>query len=103
MSSRRFIAGFVGLSLLLVGCGSGPSQQDLTVSILEAATQADPVIELTEDEAACIASKLLESDLSDTTLEGLADDFDRPTVLESELDDVGPLVTGAALSCASDR
>ncbi len=103
MRSRRVIGGLVSCCLLLASCGSTPSQEDLTDAILIAAAEADPVIELSEQEASCIAAQLLESDLSDTTLEGLAEDFESPTVLESELNDVGPLVTKAALNCASDN
>jgi hypothetical protein len=85
-------------SLLLLGCGSRPTEGDLTSSIL-AAADANADVTLSEDEAACIARVLLDSDLSDLTLTGLAADFSQPEVLEDEADLVEPLVAGAAQFC----
>ncbi len=92
------IALLAGGALLLSACASRPSEEDLTTAILTA-TNADPNVEVSQVQAACIARVLLESDLSDTTLSGLADDFDNPEVLQTEINDVEPLVTAAALSC----
>ena len=92
----------VGLSIAcmagLVACATRPSAQELTDAII-IATLAEPGIDLTPAEAACIASELLNSDLSDTTLSGLAKDFDNPEVLETELNDVEPQVLAAAAAC----
>ena len=92
----------VGLSIAcmagLVACATRPSEQELTDAII-LATDAEPGIDLTPAEAACIASELLLSDLSDTTLSGLAKDFDNPEVLETELNDVEPQVLAAAAAC----
>jgi len=85
-------------SLLLGACASRPSEGELT-SAIRTAIDADPNVELTDEQAACIARVLLESNLSDTTLSGLAEDFDNPEVLQTEIDDVEPLVTQAAQSC----
>lgn len=98
MSRIRMIALLAGGVLMLSACASRPSEEDLTNAILTA-TNADPSVEVTEVQAACIARVLLESDLSDTTLSGLAEDFDNPEVLQTEINDVEPLVTTAALSC----
>lgn len=86
-------------SVLLGACASRPSQEELTTAI-RTAIDADPTVELTDEQAACIAQLLLESNLSDTTLSGLAEDFDNPEVLQTEIDDVEPLVTQAAQSCS---
>lgn len=85
-------------SFVVVACASEPSVEELARAIL-VATNADPEVELTADQASCIAAELLASDLSDTTLSGLADNFDNPEVLETELDDVEPLVAAAAVTC----
>lgn len=85
-------------SFVVVACASVPSEQELARAIL-VATNADPEVDLTADQASCIAAELLASDLSDTTLSGLAEDFDNPEVLETELDDVEPLVAAAAVIC----
>lgn len=90
----------VAASLLIAGCASRPSQEELATAI-RTAIDADPTVDLTDEQAACIAGVLLESDLSDTTLSGLAEDFDNPEVLQTEIDDVEPLVTQAAQTCNS--
>lgn len=100
MTRSRTIGIVAAGAVLLSACASRPSEEDLTNAILTA-TNADPTIDVTDTQAACIASVLLESDLSDTTLSGLAEDFDNPEVLQTEIDQVEPLVTSAALSCAS--
>ena len=92
------VAGLMAASLVLAGCASRPSQQELTDAIL-VATAARPEIEVTPTEASCIASALLNSDLSDTTLNGLAEDFDNPQVLDAEIDRVAPLIAEAASAC----
>lgn len=91
-------AGVVVLAALLAACASDPSEENLAEAIL-VATDANPGLVVTEEQALCIARELLASNLSDTTLSGLADDFDSPEVLETEVDDVEPLVAAAALAC----
>lgn len=99
MTRFRIVATVAAGALLVTSCASRPSTDELTNAILSA-TDADPSIEITAEQAACIASLLLESDLSDTTLSGMAEDFDNPEVLQTELDDVEPQVTAAALACS---
>ncbi len=84
--------------LALSACATRPSEEDLAEAIL-AATNAEPTISLSTEQASCIARELLATDLSDTTLSGLAEDFDEPEVLQTEIDDVEPAVAGAALVC----
>ena len=86
-------------ALLLAACATTPSEEELTEAIL-IATNAEPSVNLSSEQAACIARELLASNLSDTTLSGLAEDFDNPEVLETEVDDVEPLVTAAAAACS---
>ena len=92
----------VGLSIAcvvgLVACASRPSEQELTDAII-AAVGAEPTIDLSADQARCMAKELLAGNLSDTTLSGLAKDFDNPEVLKTELDDVEPQVSAAANVC----
>lgn len=97
MSSIRIPPGVLGL-LLIVGCADRPASADLADAIVAAADN-DPTVAVTADEAQCIAERLLASGLSDTTLEGLAEDFDSPVVLSAEIDRVEPLVAEAATSC----
>ncbi len=98
MTPLRIAGPLLCCLLLLAGCASRPSQEELTNAII-VATDAEPSIDLTAEQAACIATSLLASDLSDTTLDGLAKDFDNPRVLEEELDLVEPLVAEAASAC----
>lgn len=84
---------------LLAGCASRPSEEDLTNSILTATNAANSTVTLSSDQAACIARALLATNLSDTTLSGLAEDFDKPEVLETEADQVKPAVEAAAAQC----
>lgn len=84
---------------LLAGCASRPSEEDLTNSILTATNAANSTVTLSSDQAACIARALLASNLSDTTLSGLAEDFDKPEVLETEADQVESAVAAAAQQC----
>ena len=99
MTRVRIVIVVATAALLATSCASRPSTDELANAILTA-TEADPSIELTAEQAACIAGMLLESNLSDTTLSGMAEDFDNPEVLQTELDDVEPEVTAAALACS---
>jgi hypothetical protein len=99
VSPIRTVLAIVGCCLLLVGCGSRPSEADLTASILDAANANGSKVTLSMEQATCIARELLASGLSDTTLSGLADNFDQPQVLESEASKVEPAVADAALKC----
>jgi type IV pilus biogenesis protein CpaD/CtpE len=99
MTRIRIIVALAAGMLLISACASRPSEQDLTNAILTA-TEADPTIEVSDELAACIARVLLQSALSDTTLSGMAENFDNPEVLQTELNDVEPQVTSAALECS---
>ncbi len=96
---RRLAVILAAAVLLLVGCASRPSADALTESILEAAA-VDAAVSLTESQARCIAEELLDSDLSDTTVAGLAENFDEPEVLASDADTVESTVADAAIVCA---
>lgn len=100
MSPRRLVPVLLGI-LLVAGCADRPPIDDLAAAIVSAAAE-DPTVELTDDQARCIAQRLLESGLSDTTLEGLAENFDSPEVLSDEVDEVEPLVAAAATACIVD-
>lgn len=69
---------------------------------MEAANN-DPTITLTADQARCIADRLLDTNLSDTTLDGLAANFDEPQVLSTEVNRVEPAVADAAASCVGSN
>lgn len=84
--------------LVAVGCADRPTAQELQDSIVIAA-ENDPTITLTPDQARCIADRLLDTDLSDTTLDGLASNFDEPEVLSAEVNKVEPAVADAAAAC----
>jgi hypothetical protein len=99
MTRIRIVGCIAGLALAVTACASRPTEDELTTAILTAA-DADATVELDETQARCIAQFLLdESELSDTTLAGLAEDFDNPQVLETEVDQVKPLVEQAAVAC----
>ena len=100
MSLPRLVPALLAL-LLVAGCADRPPVDDLTAAIVAAAAE-DATVEVTEDQARCIAQRLLDSGLSDTTLEGLAENFDSPEVLSEEKDDVEPLVAAAATACIVD-
>lgn len=97
MSPTR-IAPVLAGCLLMIGCADRPTVNDLAESILVAAEQ-DATVDVTPDEADCIARRLLDSGLSDTTMEGLAENFDSPEVLSAEVDQVEPAVAEAAAAC----
>ena len=96
---RRLTVGLAGMVLFLAGCASRPSADALTESIVGAA-EADAAVSLTDTQARCIANELLDSDLSDATVAGLAEDFDQPEVLASDVDTVESTVADAAIVCA---
>ena len=100
MSLPRLVPALLAL-LLVAGCADRPPVDDLTAAIVAAAAE-DATVEVTEDQARCIAQRLLDSGLSDTTLAGLAENFDSPEVLSEEKDDVEPLVAAAATACIVD-
>ncbi len=99
MGVQRLTVVLVGALLFLTGCASRPSADALTQSILDAA-EIDAAVTLTEAQARCIADELLDSDLSDTTVAGLAENFDQPEVLASDADTVESTVAEAAIVCA---
>ena len=99
MGRRRPIVLLVSATMFLAACASRPSADALTESILEAAS-TDAAVALTEAQARCIADELLDSDLSDTTVAGLAENFDQPEVLASDADTVESTVADAAIVCA---
>jgi hypothetical protein len=98
MTRIRIAGCLAGLALAVTACASRPTEDELTGAILTAA-DADATVELNDEQARCIAQHLLDSDLSDTTLAGLAEDFDQPQVLQTEVDQVKPLVEQAAVAC----
>ncbi len=100
MSPLRLVPALLGL-LLLSACADRPPVDDLASAIVAAAGQ-DPTVEVTNEQARCIAERLLDSGLSDTTLAGLAENFDSPEVLSDEKDDVESLVAEAATACIVD-
>lgn len=94
------VAGAACGLLFLAGCANRPTTTDLGESILNA-SESDPSIVLSSDEAECIAQLLIDSDLSDTTLSGLVENFNEPEVLAAEADDVTPAVAAAAEACVA--
>lgn len=84
--------------LAVAACASRPSADELTDSVLRAGTAEG--IELSNEEAGCIADRLLNADLDDATLAGLADDFDNPEVSAADVDRVEAAVAEAAVECA---
>lgn len=97
-SPLSIVAALAVCGLAFVGCANRPTAQQLQESILIAA-ENDPTIALSQDQARCIADRLLDTDLSDTTLDGLAANFDEPQVLSAEVNKVEPAVADAAATC----
>lgn len=97
-AAGRMVVALGVAALSLAACANRPSSAELSESILRAAAD-DPSIEVTPEQATCIADRLLESDLSDTTMSGLAEDFDNPEVLAAEVNRVEPAVATAAADC----
>jgi hypothetical protein len=88
-------------AVLATGCSSPPEIDQLRGSIVAAAA-ADPAIQLSDDQITCVAQRLLDSGLSDTTLNGLAADFNSPEVLSSESASVQTIVAEATAACVVD-
>ncbi|MEM7325567.1 MAG: hypothetical protein AAF531_20950 [Actinomycetota bacterium] len=101
-AARITAVGLLLGGLVLASCANRPTAQELQRSILVAA-ENDPTITLSEDQARCIADRLLDTDLSDTTLDGLAANFDEPQVLEAEVNRVEPAVADAAATCIAGQ
>ena len=101
MSRIPIAALLIGTGLLAAGCANSPTTADLTESIVQA-SENHPTVAITLEEAQCIAAQLLSTDLSDTTMSGLAEDFNEPEVLSAEQDKVTPAVTDAARECVGN-
>jgi len=99
VGGQRLAVALAGAALFLAGCASRPSADALTQSILDAA-EVDATVSLTEAQARCIADELLDSNLSDAAVAGLAENFDEPEVLASDADSVESTVAEAAIVCA---
>lgn len=95
---RLVVTPLLAIGLLVTSCASRPSADELADAILISAT-TNSSAQVTPEQALCIANELLATNLSDTTLQGLAEDFANPTVLGTEENDVGPAVSAAALVC----
>lgn len=102
MGRRRSIVGLILAGTALAGCANRRSAEDLQRSILVASGN-DPTISLSDAQARCIADRLLDTALSDTTLDGLAENFDEPQVLAAEVNRVEPAVADAAASCVDPK
>ncbi len=87
------------LSALITACAEPVTSQQLTDSILRS-DAVDDAISLTEAQADCMADELLNSGLGEETLLGLAEDFDNPSILVIDADDIGQAVDEAAIVCA---
>jgi len=85
---------------LLAACATVPTEAELAKSIIDAAAQ-DPNLVLTPEQATCISQQILASGLSDTTLDGLADNFAQPDVLGTEVGRIADTVTAAATACGT--
>lgn len=101
MGTRRKVSALCGVWLsaaALAGCADRPSNDALTDSILRASDSQ--AIELSNEQASCIAEALLDSDLADVTVTGLAENFDQPAVAAADADNVEAIVADAAVSCS---
>jgi len=96
---NRILVGLVaGSCLLSTGCSSEPTVEELARSIFNAAAENSDV-SLSHKQAECIAKELLDSGLSQATLEGLVDNFNTPRVLDIEAPLVSDQVKVAATAC----
>lgn len=95
---KRYSLAVGAACLLLAACAGRPSADDLTNSILRAS--AGEAVELSDAQAECIASALLDSDLEDVTISGLAENFDEPEVAVADAGDVETVVARAAVTCS---
>ncbi|MEM7341189.1 MAG: hypothetical protein AAF467_21215 [Actinomycetota bacterium] len=90
--------GLLAVTLVLAGCASTPSREELAQSILDSVA-IDPEVAIDANQALCVADQLLASQLSNTTLDGLASDFDNPTVLNTEQNRVQAAIRAAVAAC----
>lgn len=86
-------AGFV-----LLGCASRPSENALTNSIIRA-NDSNPASDVSEEHARCVAKKILDSNLSDTTLSAMAENFNKAAVLKSETTEAKEVIKTASDQC----
>ncbi len=90
----------LGVSVFLAGCAGRPTVDALTSSIQSSANTVEGG-EITPEIARCIAEGLLATDLSDTTLDGLAEDFNNAEVLTPEIELTNELIIELRSSCAT--
>jgi len=89
----------LGATLLTIGltlsaCSSGPpSKGDLEESLTDTGV-------VTDDQASCVADKLLDSDLSDDELNSIADD-DKSGLSSDEEENVVTALTAAVTECVT--
>jgi hypothetical protein len=83
------------LGLTFTACSSGPpSQDDVAESLVDNA-------DLSEDQADCVAEKVLDSDLSDDQLNAIADD-DESDLSGDEVTEVGEVLGTAIVDCSTE-
>ncbi len=99
MPSSRLGLPLVAAGLLMAACATRPSTNELAQAIIDAAAEDPATGAVTAEEAICIADEILDAGLSDTSLSGLVEDFDNPSVLETEADEIEGIVAAAAAVC----
>ena len=96
MKQKRYI--LIILFVILSSCSNNPSKEALSGSIIEA-SRNNVNSEVSPEAADCIADGLISSELSDTTLEGLAEDFTRPEILGAESERLQELLSSLTNQC----
>ena len=96
----RVICSVVAI-LFVSGCASRPSAEELAQSIRNASLE-DPASDVSLEHANCVADYLLNNtELSDTTLSGLTQDFATPKILGTETGSVVEIVNVASAQCSA--
>lgn len=80
--------------LTLTACGGTPSQDDIAEQLVESA-------DFSEDQADCVAEKVVDSDLNDDQLNAIADD-DEGDLSDEEKAEVGEVLGTALVECTTE-
>ena len=99
-ASRRALLSVGVLALVVSACASRPTVDALATSIQSSAGTVAGA-NITPEIARCIATGLLDTDLSDTTLDGLAEDFNNAEVLSTEIELTNEIVMELRFTCGA--
>lgn len=102
IQAKKAVIVFLALVIFVTGCASRPTIEALTSSIQSSANTIEGGA-MTPEIARCIAEGLLATDLSDTTLQGLSEDFNNAEVLTPEIELTNEIIIELRTTCGATQ